>query len=114
MKKRNKKILTLILATSILGSLLAESSIVTKAKEFDKKNNTELEVKNNLMDFNDETTDEAVDVIIPEEVDNTTDEAVNIDMLEIQENGQFNDIAMGKPATSSSGQNSAALAVDGT
>ena len=32
------------------------------------------------MDFNDETTDEAVDVIIPEEVDNTTDEAVNIDM----------------------------------
>ena len=44
MKKRNKKILTLILATSILGSLLAESSIVTKAKEFDKKNNTELEV----------------------------------------------------------------------
>ncbi|MDU4476216.1 discoidin domain-containing protein [Clostridium sp.] len=113
MKKRNKKILTLILATSILGSLLAESSIVTKAKEFDKKNNTELEVKNNLMDFNDETTDEAVDVIIPEEVDNTTDEAVNIDMLEIQENGQFEDIAMGKPATSSSGQNSAALAVDG-
>ena len=113
MKKRNKKILTLILATSILGSLLAESSIVTKAKEFDKKNNTELEVKNNLMDFNDETTDEAVDVIIPEEVDNTTDEAVNIDMLEIQENGQFDDIAMGKPATSSSGQNSAALAVDG-
>ncbi|CAI3702734.1 putative secreted protein [Clostridium neonatale] len=113
MKKRNKKILTLILATSILGSLLAESSIVTKAKEFDKKNNTELEVKNNLMDFNDETTDEAVDVIIPEEVDNTTDEAVNIDMLEIKENGQFEDIAMGKPATSSSGQNSAALAVDG-
>ena len=113
MKKRNKKILTLILATSILGRLLAESSIVTKAKEFDKKNNTELEVKNNLMDFNDETTDEAVDVIIPEEVDNTTDEAVNIDMLEIQENGQFDDIAMGKPATSSSGQNSAALAVDG-
>ena len=113
MKKRNKKILTLILATSILGSLLAESSIVTKAKEFDKKNNTKLEVKNNLMDFNDETTDEAVDVIIPEEVDNTTDEAVNIDMLEIQENGQFDDIAMGKPATSSSGQNSAALAVDG-
>ena len=113
MKKRNKKILTLILATSILGSLLAESSIVTKAKEFDKKNNTELEVKNNLMDFNDETTDEAVDVIIPEEVDNTTDEAVNIDVLEIQENGQFEDIAMGKPATSSSGQNSAALAVDG-
>ena len=113
MKKRNKKILTLILATSILGSLLAESSIVTKAKEFDKKNNTELEVKNNLMDFNDETTDEAVDVIIPEEVDNTTDEAVNIDMLEIQENGEFDDIAMGKPVTASSGQNSAASAVDG-
>ncbi len=107
MKKRNKKILTLVLATSVSGSLLAEGSIITKAEDKDESNVVS-ESKNNdksIDMFSDNATTGAAVAVD----DNNQEYNENV----INEGKVSKEIAKGKTATASTEKQKASLAVDG-
>ena len=116
MKKGKKKILAMILATSVSISLLGGNYIVTKAAANEGESDILSEDSNNL-----EGSDNGEENLINSDSDNvttsssvevTTSPAVSvINMLESE--SELSDIAKGKSVTASSGGSSAVLAVDG-